>query len=176
MNSFVLTLEIAAEQQLQMDTLRKAHFPPHLNRIPAHITLFHTLPAEKSGAVEAELRETADSCAEFAMEVTGLRHLGKGVAYVLRSPELLALHARLAAAFADDLTSQDRQRYAPHIVIQNKVEPAASKELHRHLGEDFAPFPLTATGLLLWRYLGGPWELAERYGFKKVAPVSGLDD
>lgn len=106
------------------------------------------------------------------MEVTGLRHLGRGVAYSLRSPEVQTLHSLLSDAFADDLTSQDRQRFAPHIVIQNKVDPAVSRALYQRLSEAFVPFQLTATGLLLWQYLGGPWEFAERYAFKKVAPVS----
>ena len=170
MNSFVLTLEMAADQQERMDALRKSYFPEHLNRVPAHITLFHTLPAAQFATIDAELKTAAASCAEFPIAVTGLRHLGKGVAYTLRSAELLTLHTVLAEAFANDLTSQDRQRFMPHIVLQNKVEPAVSRALYQRLSESFAAFSLTATGLLLWRYLGGPWELAERYGFQKVVP------
>ena len=165
----MLTLEIAEDQQQRMDALRREHFPAHLNRVPAHITLFHTLPASHFQAIDMELHRTALSCAEFAMEVSGLRHLGRGVAYRVHSPELQVLHASLADAFVDDLTSQDRQRLTPHIVIQNKVDPAVSRALLQRLSETFVPFTLTATGLLLWNYLDGPWEMAGRYGFKKVA-------
>ena len=99
------------------------------------------------------------------MEVSGLRSLGRGVAYTLQSPVLLRLHAELARAFAEDLTRQDQQRYQPHVVIQNKATPEAGRALLAQMSAAFVPLKLHATGLLLWRYLGGPWELAASYSF-----------
>jgi hypothetical protein len=39
------------------------------------------------------------------------------------------------------------------------------RALHAALNADFAPFAATGEALMLWRYLGGPWELAEAYSF-----------
>ncbi len=167
MDSFVVTLQVAEDQQQQLDALRTAHFPARLNKVPAHITLFHFLPRDRAAVIDAEFEKLAAVHPVFEMRVTGLRHLGRGVAYTLHSDELQAIHARLAETFKDDLNSQDRQRYSPHIVIQNKVDAEKSRALFLSLSANFEPFVLSARGLLLWNYLGGPWELAASYCFQK---------
>jgi hypothetical protein len=94
--------------------------------------------------------------------VTGVRFLGRGVAYDLASPDLGAVRAALAAAWRSWLTPQDRQAHRPHVTVQNKVPPDVARALHARLSAAFEPGPVTARGLGLWRYLGGPWEpLAE---------------
>ena len=44
--SCVLTLALDDVSQHRFDIERRRHFPPALNRIPAHLTLFHTLPED----------------------------------------------------------------------------------------------------------------------------------
>ncbi len=87
-----------------------------------------------------------------------MRFLGRGVAFTLRSPELARLRERLAAAWRPWLGAQDRQPFRPHVTVQNKVAPDAARALHAELSAGFAPFAAQGRGLLLWRYLGGPWE------------------
>ena len=41
----VLTLLLDADTQAWLDSLRRAHFPPERNLVPAHVTLFHACPA-----------------------------------------------------------------------------------------------------------------------------------
>lgn len=84
--------------------------------------------------------------------------LGRGVAFRLESPELAALRRGLAARWAAWLGAQDRQPPRPHVTVQNKVRPEAARALHAELAAGFRPFPVEGRGLLLWRYLGGPWE------------------
>ena len=119
--SNVLTLRIDDKSQAHFEGLRQRHFPPDRNKIPAHLTMFHQLPdvAEVEEVLERETREAR----RFRVAVTGVRSLGRGVAYTLSSGVLAGLHGRLAAEFAEYLSPQDRQRFAPHIVVQNKVEP-----------------------------------------------------
>ncbi|MBW1279601.1 2'-5' RNA ligase family protein, partial [Escherichia coli] len=69
----------------------------------------------------------------------------------------------LARSFAAVLTAQDRQGWRPHVTVQNKVTPETARALHADLAFGFTPFRFTAPGLLLWRYLGGPW--AQRTSF-----------
>jgi hypothetical protein len=38
------------------------------------------------------------------------------------------------------------------------VPPERARALLQELQNDFVPYDVTATGLALWRYLGGPWE------------------
>jgi len=161
----VVTLLLDDEAQERFDRLREAHFPPERNHLAAHVTLFHALPGEHLDAVRSDLVRAADGEA-FDVAVTGLRFLGRGVAFTLESPELGALRAELAAAWQPWLTPQDRQRHAPHVTVQNKVEPAVARALHDRLLAGFVPHRVPARGLGLWRYLGGPWEPLEELPFR----------
>jgi hypothetical protein len=149
--------------------LRAEHFPPERNHLQAHVTLFHALPGEHLYAVTADL-EAAAHRPGFDVAVTGLRLLGRGVAYTLRSAELTGLRDGLAAAWEPWLTRQDRQKHAPHVTVQNKVDPAVARALHDRLLAGFAPGPVRARGLGLWRYLGGPWEPIREFAFASMAP------
>jgi 2'-5' RNA ligase len=97
--------------------------------------------------------------------VTSLRFLGQGTAYAIDSPALAALRQGLARLWSGHLTRQDAQGFRPHVTIQNKVRAAEAKALHDAMSAAFVPFEVTATGLLLWHYRGGPWEAAGEFGF-----------
>lgn len=152
----VVTLAVDASAQERLDALRRAHFPPERNVVPAHVSLFHALPGERVDVLLADAERLGGQ--PFRVEVTGVRSLGRGCALVLQSPELVALRARLAAAWEPWLTPQDRQRYVGHVTVQNKVDPAVARALLERLSASFVPWSMTGTGLLVWRYLGGPWE------------------
>ena len=159
----ILTLALHPEDQARFDRLRTLHFPPERNQVPAHVTLFHQLPGAERDAVQARLTAEAASLPSFTVQASGLRFLGRGVAYNLHAPELLALRARLARAWAPWLTPQDAQGWRPHVTIQNKAAPNAARALRDAMQASFAPFAVRATGLHLWRYLGGPWDLAAEH-------------
>ncbi len=161
----IRTLALPAAAQARVERLRRLHFPPDRNMIPAHATLFHHLPGQEAEAVSDAV---AARCAvpPFAVAVPGLRFLGRGVAYALESPELAALRASLAREWDGWLTPQDRQGWRPHVTIQNKASPEAARALHANLQAAFAPFTVRAEGLDLWRYLGGPWEQQSRHPFR----------
>jgi 2'-5' RNA ligase len=161
----IVTLLLEPEAQERFDRLRAAHFPAERNHLRAHVTLFHALPGEQADAVAGDLADAARRPA-FDVAVTGLRLLGRGVAYTLDAPELAALRAGLAAAWEPWLTPQDRQRHAPHVTVQNKVEPAVARELRDRLAAGFVPHRVGARGLGLWRYLGGPWAPVAEYPFR----------
>ncbi len=159
----IVTLALDEASQAKFDALRVLHYPAALNRIAAHVTLFHTLPGEER--VREVLRDMAAQRAAFEVDVSGLRSLGRGVAFTLASPELMQVHGALAGTFAEWLTAQDRQKFMPHVVVQNKVAPAEAKVLLEELRVGFVPFPVRAEGLLWWEYLGGPWRELERFAF-----------
>jgi 2'-5' RNA ligase len=156
----ILTLALHPDDQARFDRLRTLHFPPDRNLVPAHVTLFHHLPGAELDAIQALLAAEAVLVPPFPVEASGLRFLGRGVAYELRAPELLAIRARLARAWQAWLTPQDAQGFRPHVTIQNKAQPEAARALRDAMQAGFAPFAVRAVGLRLWHYLGGPWELA----------------
>lgn len=161
----ILTAEMDALASERFGALRRRHFPPERNHIPAHLTLFHHLPGESEEEVLADLAAALAGRAPPLMEVTGLRFLGRGVAYALASPSLSALRADLARTWSPWLGPQDRQAFRPHVTVQNKVGGAEARALLRTLEAEFQPFAVQADALLLWRYLGGPWAAAGRVAF-----------
>ena len=160
----ILTLLLDPASQSRFDALRSAHFPPERNLLAAHVTLFHALPGDAEQQVRADLAELARR-SPFPVGVTGLRSLGRGVAYVLESGELAALHRELAARWRDHLTRQDRQPLRAHVTVQNKVRADEAAALLAELRGGFTPWSAQAGGLALWRYLGGPWEHLETVPF-----------
>lgn len=165
----ILTLAFDEATFARFDGLRRRHFPEHLNFIPAHATLFHHLPGDRERAVIETVASLARAEAPPEVAVTGVRFTGRGVAYTLESPRLEAFRGRLAQAFAEALTAQDRQGWRPHVTVQNKVRPETARALHAALAADFAPHRFTAPAALLWRYLGGPWEALARLNFGENA-------
>ena len=159
----IVTARMDAASFARFDALRRAHFPPALNHLPAHVTLFHHLPGEALGEV-VDACTAAARAAPFPVQVTGLRALGRGVAYMLASAAMARARADIAARFEDRLTRQDQQVFRPHVTVQNKVDPAQARGLLAELEAGFEPFAAEVTGLLVWRYLGGPWELAAELG------------
>ncbi|MBX9934592.1 MAG: 2'-5' RNA ligase family protein [Methylobacterium sp.] len=161
----ILTLTFEAEAAERFDGMRRTYFPAALNRIPAHVTLFHHLAGNEEDEVREAIARETRAQAPVEVAVTGLRFTGRGVAYVLASDALSALRARLAQAFAPMLTAQDRQGWRPHVTIQNKVAPEVARALHGELVATFVPFSFIAPGLTLWRYLSGPWAHRADFAF-----------
>lgn len=153
----IVTLQFDAGTAEYFDRLRAAHFPPAINHLRAHLTLFHNLPGAEEQAVLETLGNAALSRAAFAVSVAGLMKLGRGTAFRIESATLLELRAALAGAFGPWLSPQDREKFRPHVTIQNKVAPHQAEALFDRLTGSFTPFTATAEGLQLWRYEGGPW-------------------
>jgi 2'-5' RNA ligase superfamily len=118
----ILSAVLDTPVRQRLDALRRAHFPPERNHLDAHVTLFHHLPGAQEDAV-ADAVARAARRAPPAVDVTGVRSLGRGVAVVLASPELAALRAGLARGFAPWLTAQDRAKRDLDVTVQNKVAP-----------------------------------------------------
>ena len=161
----IVTATIGAADFAWAEGLRRAHFPPDRNQVPAHITLFHHLPP----SVEPELlQRMAALCRRKApaARLSGVLSLGNGVAFCVESAELSAMRAELAEAFHGLLMPQDMAPPRLHITVQNKVPAETARALHRSLGATFRPRPLIIDGLALWHYAGGPWSPLRAFRFR----------
>ena len=163
--ALIVTAELAAPDQAWLDRLRKAHFPPERNQLPAHLTIFHAIPPSAEAELRHRLSEEANSPRPKAM-IAGLMNLGSGVAYRVVSDELEAIRASLSEGLRGLLGAQDAQGWRPHVTIQNKVPSSAARALLLKLEADFEPKPLTMAGLGLHLYLGGSWERLAIYKFR----------
>ena len=163
--ALIVTAELAPPDFAWLDKLRRAHFPPDRNQLPAHLTMFHALPPSAEGEVRRSLSRLASEPPPRA-SIEGLMDLGGGVAFRIVSSDLDTMRAELAGEFHGLLSAQDSGGWRPHVTIQNKVPPKSARALLRKLESDFRPRPLGISGLGLHRYLGGPWEIIESYRFR----------
>ena len=98
------------------------------------------------------------------------RFTGHGVARQVASPGLFELRSRLAERWKDRLTLQDRKLWRPHVTIQNKVSPDDARALYLQISGATDAVQATVSGLILWRYLGGPWEMLRSFAFESHTP------
>lgn len=167
----IMTLQLDAQSAAFFEEQRQQYFPSMINHIGAHLTLFHNLPGEE---FENVLKRSARICANqkpFEVTVSELMKLGRGVAYRIESHTLIELRDRLVEQFKPWLIKQDRQKFRPHITVQNKVSPAKAAALYEDLSSGFEPFTARAEGLQLWFYEGGhnrrgTWAPAGAIGFQ----------
>lgn len=163
--ALIVTAEIAPADFAWLDRLRRAHFPPERNVLPAHLTMFHALPPSAVAELQSRLAAFARSKPPVA-RIEGLMNLGGGVAYRIVSPDLDLIRNELADAFQGSLSAQDSGGWRPHVTVQNKVAPKVARALLEELERGFTPRPVAISGLGLHRYLGGPWERIAVYSFR----------
>jgi 2'-5' RNA ligase len=155
--SIILTAQFDEKADALFQDLRRRHFPPEINFVPAHLTLFHSLPPEQEDRIMREAARLALKLSPFEVAVGGPMRLGRGVALRVESDELMNLRQALAERFDDWLVRQDREKFRPHVTIQNKVAPHVADALFDHLQATLPAFKATAEGLQLWRYGDGRW-------------------
>ena len=166
-NPLVVTLMMDERSFEFFDNLRRQHFPKHRNFLPAHLTLFHHLKNVES--TFSMIDELASKYTRFRMAVSHVISLGNGVAFAMESELLHELHSELRSKFYDNLTAQDRQKFRPHVTIQNKVAARDAQALMQELKE-IKPFEVTAYGIIVWEYLGGPWSKKSEFYFPESQP------
>jgi hypothetical protein len=148
-----------------LQELRRTHYPPERNRVPAHLTLFRQLPPSLEGELATRLARFAASRPPFA-SVTGVMNLGEGTALKVESEALMQIRDELAEIFHGLLTPQDMAGWNPHVTIQNKVVRNEARALQRQLRATFRPRPLAIRALAAWRYRDGPWEPIRTWPFR----------
>jgi hypothetical protein len=163
--ALIVTAEIGASDLAWLDRLRRAHYPPERNQVPAHLTIFHALAPSAEREVRSSLSRTVSAEPPIAF-IEGLMNLGGGVAYRVVSPQLDEIRSRLAHDFHGLLSAQDSGGWRPHVTIQNKVSTKEARALMIEIEQGFCPRALEIRGLGLHRYVDGPWERLAIYAFR----------
>ena len=163
--ALIILAELGKSDFAWLDALRRRHYPPERNQVPAHLTLFRALPPSTEGEVRRALARAASAAAPEA-QVSGVMDLDSGVALRVQSPDLQALRDELADEFHGLLTSQDSGPWTPHVTIQNKVEARVARKLLGQLRAGFEPRPLAIAGFRLVRYFDGNWEDVASWRFR----------
>lgn len=163
--ALIVTADLSQPDFAWLEELRRAHYPPERNYVPAHLTIFHALPP----SAEPELRSRLSRAVQrprLRASVAGLMDLGGGVAFRVVSPDLDELRTELADGLEGLLGPQDSGGWRPHVTVQNKVAPKVARALKASLERDFVPRPVGIAGLAVQRYRDGPWERLAGYRFR----------
>ena len=161
----IVTADFTPADFSWLEGLRRTHYPPALNRVPAHLTMFQGLPPSVQDEVQRQLAGHSAGPPPRAT-VAGLMNLSSGVAFRVVSEQLETIREAIADHFHGLLCAPDAAGWRPHVTIQNKVPARQAKSLFDELGSDFHPRPLGIAGLSLHRYRGGPWETLASYRFR----------
>lgn len=163
----IVTAHVDDDDLQFFDALRTRFFPPERNFLRAHVTMFHKLPPEHRPQIDEILGSTAQMTGVVDVEVTAVRNMGNGLAFVLDSEGLARMRAYMKSAFRPWLGSQDHQPWRPHITIQNKVHWQKAEALHEMLSSEFVTRTIRVEGFDLWSYMQGPWR------HERTFPVEG---
>jgi hypothetical protein len=163
--ALIVTAELGPEDQVWLDRLRRAHYPPERNHLPAHLTIFHALPPSAEGELRSRLPRFANAAPPRA-GIEGLMNLGGGIAFRVVSPDLDRIRDELSHDLRGLLGAQDSGGWRPHVTIQNKVPPKIARALMAELESNFRGRELAISGLGLHRYRDGPWERLAIYAFR----------
>lgn len=162
----IITAMMGAEDQSFFTKMRNIYFPPERNYLDAHITLFHHLPPGHWQEIKRYIISlTREYEAPFA-RTDRLLNLGRGVAFHIDSPELMAIRSMIAENFAGLLIPQDQAKPRLHITVQNKVSGTIAKHTLELLTAEFEAFELDITGIAAFHYMGGPWQKIGHWRFQ----------
>ena len=159
-----MTLVLDDAATARFDAERRELFPAGRTAVGAHVTLFHAVPGARLGSVRDDVARVARR-APFPVRVAEVVALGRGAAYRLEAEPLTDLHRTLQRSWWDDLTPQDRQGFRGHVTVQNKVDADTADRTVQRLRATFVAYDVLATGLAVWRYVGGPWEPEATFPF-----------
>ncbi|PIA94318.1 hypothetical protein CB0940_08433 [Cercospora beticola] len=173
-NVYVLTLLTDKPLHERMTDLRKRYFPKKINKLAAHLTLFHALPESKlESKIIHTLLEVTKTTSPFRVEATEPFRLKKGFAISVSNQhggnQAKSIHRQLQQAWKGEgwLSQQDAGGCRVHYTLMNKVDDEgevqnALDELKSFWKGDGGK----AEGLALWRYDRGFWRWERKFSFK----------
>ncbi|KAK0287628.1 hypothetical protein LTR35_004103 [Friedmanniomyces endolithicus] len=170
---YIVTLLTDQPHHDRMTRLRTRYFPKRINKLDAHLTLFHALPGSKlESSVIPVLQDVAQHTVPFRLLATKPFRLKHGIALSVAKNEgarqAQEVHRALLEPWLKQgfLSEQDRGGCNVHYTIMNKVddELEVAKALEE-VRESFKPDNGTAEGLGLWRYDRGWWRWERRFDF-----------
>lgn len=148
-----------------MTALRKKYFPPKLNKLEAHLTLFHALPESKlEETIVPTLTRVAAQTQSFDIHASSPIRMKKGFAIAVPKAKggekAQSVHAALQGPWKQEgwLSEQDGGGFRVHYTVMNKVDDeeevaAAMEEVKASFKGDKG----RVEGLGLWRYERGYW-------------------
>lgn len=163
---FIVTAQLPPGVLAWADGLRRAHYPAHRNKLPAHVTLFHSFAPSLREELRGVLARIAGEYSPPHAQLDGIMPLGGGTALLIESPGMQHIRERIAEHFHGALTAQDSHPPRLHITIQNKVTVQEAQALQQVLKATLQPQKFAFRGLEMHLYRETHWEPLGRWAFR----------
>lgn len=171
---YIITLHTDTNLHEKMTSMRQRYFPKHLNKLPAHLTLFHALPESRlESDVLPALKTVTEQTASFPITAGAPFMMPKGIGIAIPKlkggQEARSIHEELRKRWsqAGFLSVQDSRHGGAHYTIMNKVDdPAEVQKAFDEVKADWTETPGTAIGLALWQYDHGYWKSQRLFSFR----------
>lgn len=171
---YIVTLYTNAELHDKVTLMRKRYFPKHLNKLSAHLTLFHALPESRLESDVVPLLESFTSkTAQFPIIAGPPFAMNKGIGISVPrqkgGQEARNVHEALLKVWSEGgfLTSQDARHSGVHYTIMNKVDdPKEVSKALQQVKSEWTETVGTAVGLALWQYDRGYWRSERLFPFE----------
>ena len=172
---YVLTLLTDDAHQKRLTALRKEYFPPKLNKLGAHLTLFHALPESKlESTIIPTIKQVAAEWQPFGVNAAKPFRMKRGIAISVPKNQggdlARKVHGALLGAWEGEgwLSEQDAGGMRAHYTIMNKVDDEGDVvDAMEKLSASWKGDRGTVVGLGLWRYEKGYWKWVEAFKFGK---------
>ena len=162
-HKYILTLHTDPEHHTRVTALRTQYFPPHLNKLSAHVALFRALPGSQLSAIESDILAVTTVQQPFPI-VTGKPFLMvHGVGIHVHVPPAKEIYRELKEKWEGWLSRQDKS-FNPHYTVQNKVERDVAVRTLKEV-EKLGDMKGMVDGLTLWRYNAGYWKRERDFMF-----------
>ena len=161
---YVLTFLTDKKHHQILTDMRKKYFPPRLNKLDAHLTLFHALPGSKlEDEILPFLEKLSGTTRQFPLQAASPFRLKHGIAIGVPKPRggdaARDVHSQLRRNWSDFLSDQDAGGFRAHYTIMNKMDDDKKVEAaYKEVEKEWKGCPGTVEGLTLWRYDRGHWE------------------
>ncbi|KAK6436804.1 hypothetical protein LTR95_007005 [Oleoguttula sp. CCFEE 5521] len=180
---YILTLATDVRHHEAMTALRNQYFPKKLNKLAAHLTLFHALPGSLlESNIIPHIERTAARTKQFQVHAAKPFRMTHGFAISVPKAEggaaAQSVHAELQQKWTEDgfLSEQDQGGCRAHYTIMNKVDKEnevakAFEEVSERWKGDWG----VVEGLRLWRYERGWWKFQRKFEFAKEQGIEKAD-
>lgn len=168
----VVTAQLPREIFLWANRLREEFYPAHRDRVPAHVTLFRTLPPSAEQEIRsdlgamARLTSSGDARGGISATIGRAKARGESLFLLVESPRLVDVRDGLAQRLQGLLPAQDQHRPELHITLCNGVKAKETRALERQLNVDSLVRQFRFEGLALHRYRAGHWESLALFRFR----------
>ena len=163
---YIVALRTDSKHHTALNNLRKCYFPQSLNKVPAHVCLFHALPGSQLPRIRGDIGDVVRKSTPSFIRTLPPRSFANehGVALPVDAPIALKIFEVLKSKWRLFLSKQDHS-FRAHYTVANQLDEAACLRVLEEVQKTFTRSEGQVIGLTMARYEKGFWKNPELFMF-----------